>query len=543
MKTLKAKLALSFAALIVLSAITGVVGLISARNIQTNSAMNVHTYEVINTVSGLRESIINIETGQRGFLLRGYEDYLKPYQDGQASVTENLSQGMKLTADNPAQVERFKQFQEIYTGWLERVINHLIDTRRQLNQQKVSQADYDEDIRSVSSKPHMDKMREILGAIEGEEQRLLTLRQKASEDAYQSSIVSVGVAMGLAVLLGLSSYLLFAKLLQRKLSTANAHIQALAEGNLSQRIVAGQDDEIDAILQALHAAQLNLNRLMNGLRVSAHALGSSAEQVEQSSGSMAQASNQQAEATSSMAAAVEELTVSITQITDNSEDAAQTALQAKAAADEGQLKLGKVVDGIAQIAKAVENSATAVKSLEHQSQSISEIISTITEIAEKTNLLALNAAIEAARAGEQGRGFAVVADEVRKLAEQTKGSTDRISGMVFEIQRITGQAVQSMGSSVELVQDGIAQADLVTTTIDDIKRKADRVSEAIRAISVSMKEQSNVSVDISRNVERVAQMTEENTASATQNKAVSAHLLQLSNDLMQSVASFKTQSA
>ncbi|HEY1059092.1 MAG TPA: methyl-accepting chemotaxis protein [Limnobacter sp.] len=543
MKTLKAKLAISFAALIVLSAITGVVGLISSHNIQSNSKMNVHTYEVIQAVSGLRESVINIETGQRGFLLRGFEDYLKPYQDGQQAVSETLKKGMNLTSDNAAQVERFKQFQDIYDGWLQRVINHLIDARRQLNQQKMSQADYDEEVRSVSSKPYMDKMREILGSVEAEEQRLLAIRLKASEDAYQSALLSVGIAMGLTIVLGLSSYLLFSGLLRRKLSVANAHIQALAEGNLSQTISAGKDDEIDAILQALNKAQQSLNQLIGGLRVTAHALGSSAEQVEQSSGSMAQASNEQAEATSSMAAAVEQLTVSITQITDNAEDATQTALQAKSAADDGQQKLASVVDGIARIAESVEHSAQAVKSLEQQSKAISEIISTITEIAEKTNLLALNAAIEAARAGEQGRGFAVVADEVRKLAEQTKGSTDRISGMVFDIQRITENAVQSMGSSVELVQTGIAQADMVTSTIDDIKRKADRVSEAIRAISVSMKEQSNVSTDISRNVERVAQMTEENTASATQNKAVSAHLLQLSSELMQAVASFKTQSA
>jgi methyl-accepting chemotaxis protein len=180
-----------------------------------------------------------------------------------------------------------------------------------------------------------------------------------------------------------------------------------------------------------------------------------------------------------------------------------------------------------------------VKSLEQQSNEISEIISTITEIAERTNLLALNAAIEAARAGESGRGFAVVADEVRKLAEQTKGSTDRISRMVLEIQTKTLKASGSMEESVGLVEQGISQADLVSQTIETIRNRADEVCEAIQAISVSMQEQSNVSVEISRNVERVAQMTEENTASITQNKGMSAHISDAAHQLTQSVAVFK----
>ena len=192
-----------------------------------------------------------------------------------------------------------------------------------------------------------------------------------------------------------------------------------------------------------------------------------------------------------------------------------------------------------QIGQASSELAKTIHDLGESSRSISTIVQVIQDIANQTNLLALNAAIEAARAGDQGRGFAVVADEVRKLAEQTKGSTDRISRMVLEIQTKTSQASGSMEDSVELVAQGISQADLVSQTIETIRNRADEVCEAIQAISVSMQEQSNVSVEISRNVERVAQMTEENTASITQNKGMSAHISDSAQRLTQSVSVFK----
>ncbi|MEK9817575.1 MAG: hypothetical protein VW447_10815, partial [Limnobacter sp.] len=97
-----------------------------------------------------------------------------------------------------------------------------------------------------------------------------------------------------------------------------------------------------------------------------------------------------------------------------------------------------------------------------------------------------------------------------------------------------------MEDTVGMDKQGIEQADTVSETIDQIKANADRVNEAIQAITVSMKEQSNVSVEISRNVERVAQMTEENTAAIAQNKYVAQQISDLAGSLTQSVQVFKT---
>jgi methyl-accepting chemotaxis protein len=541
LNTIRAKLIVAFAVVVSLGIVTGVIGLNSAEKIRESAEWNEHTRRVLRDVASVREAMVNIETGQRGFLVFGKDNYLEPYNKGIADVKEQLDKVMKLTSDNASQTARFNALRDEYNRWMNDSVNKTLEVRRSLDRMEIDQNEFITRQEALSGKPMMDKMRGMIDEIQQVELDLLEKRKAASDSAHTTAIWSVGIAIALSLILGVLATMMLSKMLKSKLDIASKHINALANGHLNSNIQSNGKDEVDQLLSSLATAQSNLKKLIDGIRQSAIELSSSATQVKESSSTMASAGAEQADATSSMAAAVEELTVSISQISENTNEATDTANQAKQSAESGMVTLGEVVQGIQRIAKSVETSAAAVQSLEKQSADISEIVSTITEIAERTNLLALNAAIEAARAGEQGRGFAVVADEVRKLAEQTKGSTDRISSMVHEIQQITQGAVSSMDTSVQLVQDGIAQADVVNVTIQKIKSNSDKVSEAIAAIAISMKEQSNVSVEISRNVERVAQMTEENTAAAQQNTQVAGHLSGVSQTMMDAVKVFKTE--
>lgn len=526
-------------ALVLFMILIGAEGILSSKNIMEANAKNDFTHTIIENLLVTREGIINIETGERGYLLRGDESYLAPYHEGKETFQKSIAKTKELTSHNAYVTERLNGIQEQYNLWINQVIDPLILARRQVNQGQLTQADFDKKLAQTSSKPMMDQIRRLTAEVEKEEFRLLEERKAKSEAEYRFSLWTISLMTLAATLLGFCVTFFNTRMLKRKLAIASKHINALAEGHLNSKIDVHGKDEIDQLLTTFGQAQAKLRELIGKIGESTANITDGAGSIRVASDEMTKASVEQSDATASMAAAVEELTVSIGQITENSSEASQTAVDAKHSATEGQVVLNNVVEGIRKIAVSVRESASTVKSLEQQSNEISEIISTITEIAERTNLLALNAAIEAARAGESGRGFAVVADEVRKLAEQTKGSTDRISRMVLEIQTKTLKASGSMEESVGLVEQGISQADLVSQTIETIRNRADEVCEAIQAISVSMQEQSNVSVEISRNVERVAQMTEENTASITQNKGMSAHISDAAHQLTQSVAVFK----
>jgi methyl-accepting chemotaxis protein len=169
-------------------------------------------------------------------------------------------------------------------------------------------------------------------------------------------------------------------------------------------------------------------------------------------------------------------------------DAAQvahsTAQETLRSAEQGADLLQSVVDTSSLISKQVDKTIQLINQLNDQSKSIEAIVSTISSIADQTNLLALNAAIEAARAGEQGRGFAVVADEVRQLAARTSLSTSEIATVVQKNRELTARVTDDMAGVASSAELGKQQIDKVNEVMVEIRREANNVSTTVSNLSI-----------------------------------------------------------
>jgi len=105
------------------------------------------------------------------------------------------------------------------------------------------------------------------------------------------------------------------------------------------------------------------------------------------------------------------------------------------------LKVGEeAVESSAALGDQVKRIAATMADLSERTLQVGEIVATVKDLAEQSNLLALNASIEASKAGEHGRGFAVVALEMRNLAEQSKAAAGQVRGILSEIQKGTRDA-------------------------------------------------------------------------------------------------------
>jgi methyl-accepting chemotaxis protein len=191
-------------------------------------------------------------------------------------------------------------------------------------------------------------------------------------------------------------------------------------------------------------------------------------------------------------------------------------------AREGARKTHETVAGMDKIRKAMDAVSLRVTDLGARSGEIGNIVATIDDIAAQTNLLALNAAIEAARAGEQGRGFAVVADEVRKLAERSSMATKEIAGLVNGIQAGVREAVNAMQQGSKEVEVGYKLAADAGVSLDDILARSQVVGKQVAGISVGSQALKNLSHEMVEAIDRISRMVEQNAAATEEMTASSS---------------------
>jgi methyl-accepting chemotaxis protein len=191
-----------------------------------------------------------------------------------------------------------------------------------------------------------------------------------------------------------------------------------------------------------------------------------------------------------------------------------------------------------QIAEKVQHSAKTVENLGLRSDQIGEIIGTIEDIADQTNLLALNAAIEAARAGEQGRGFAVVADEVRALAERTTRATKEIGEMIKTIQKETKDAVTAMEQGVHQVATGTMEAAKSGDALRDILSQINNVSMQVNQIATAAEEQTATTNGISSSMIQITEIVQLTLSGAHESATAAAQLNGNSKELQRLIGQF-----
>ena len=192
------------------------------------------------------------------------------------------------------------------------------------------------------------------------------------------------------------------------------------------------------------------------------------------------------------------------------------------------------------IQEQAETVAENIVTLSEKTQAVGEIIATVTDIAEQSNLLALNAAIEAAAAGEHGRTFAVVANEIKNLADQAEDATGKVRSILGDIQKGINTSVMLTEEVVKRVDSGKKQSDIVERTI---RHMADSLSASIQAFQqiTAATGQQQIGFDqVTQALRNIRQAADQTAISTNQLEKAATNLSGLGQQLSKNVEKYRT---
>ena len=311
-------------------------------------------------------------------------------------------------------------------------------------------------------------------------------------------------------------------------------MNAFALSNTVDRVLAqqGRIDLTVDVAQSEGTKQFaNLLSQMKTLAVDANRLtnevASASQQIQGATSELSNTSAQAANEVSSVSSASEEIAASMQLTSERTQLANDKTSQASSLTSESKAAIDATAGSIASLKSMLTKAAQTNAELNERCANISDAMRSITAVAEQTNLLALNAAIESARAGEHGRGFAVVADEVRNLAEDCRQSAEVINSRVGELVNERDLVLASMESVTERARACFVKAEEASTLLDSISHESEIVQQQVADIADITSQQSLATEEISRNIEKVVESSNDNAQLAKQTSTVAEYLRSL----------------
>jgi methyl-accepting chemotaxis protein len=358
----------------------------------------------------------------------------------------------------------------------------------------------------------------------------------ADSDKIQMAML---VIAAVATVIALLQSIVVIRSITAPLSRAVSVADTIAAGDLTAKVEVTSTDEIGHLMMAMKTMSENLHNIISQVSTASLQVAAAASQLNSTAVRTSAGAGEVAAQTGTVATAGEEMSATSGAIAQNCQMAADGAKRAAQSAQSGAVVVEKTVSVMGQIADTVLESAKTVESLGARSDHIGQIIGTIEDIADQTNLLALNAAIEAARAGEQGRGFAVVADEVRALAERTTKATKEIGEMIKAIQNETKGAVAAMEQGVHQVETGTSEAAKSGAALRDILEQINDVVMQVNQIATAAEEQTATTSEISSGMQQIILVVRDTVNGAHESATAASQLSGNAEELQRLVRQFK----
>jgi methyl-accepting chemotaxis protein WspA len=595
--SIKNKLYLGFGGIVAIILLLLAQAYSSFSRLSDANALDKHTMEVLMSIAGLRNELLQVQVEARGYYLSGSAERLRQTNKEIADLPESVRKLQQLTSDNPHQVQRLARLDTEIPAWIKDVIEGQMQQRQQLGD-KANAADiigHNDQFNQGS--PAAKAIYTTLDAANDEENALLKQRAQNSAEQQQSMrlLLTLGGAVCGALALVVSVLLVKAllvpltnlmqavgriaageqsaradvlsrdelgrvslefnrmaqsiqdsyanelaatNLLKSKVDALLAVVSKAASGDLTGQVTVGGDDAIGQLGHGLATMQVNLRALMTNVQKAGIQVTTSATEIAASAKQQEATGIEQAQTSVEILSTTKEISANTAQLLKTMEDATAVADYTTSATADAQNNLKRMDATMQHMVSATDSINAKLAALSEKASNINSVLVTITKVADQTNILSLNAAIEAEKAGEAGRGFSVVATEIRRLADQTSVSTWDIEQMLKEMQSAVSASVMGMDKFSEEIRRSVGEVRQVTDQLSGVMDQVQKLAPQFDAVLQGMQSQAVGAEQISATMMQLNDATQQ-TVDSLKATSEAVHQLQFAaGDLQASVANF-----
>ena len=368
----------------------------------------------------------------------------------------------------------------------------------------------------------------------------ITIKQQTSE-AYEllaRQRMGAIVFMAAATLVVYLVARLVARTISRPIRDAAAVATRVANGDLTARITTTASGEEGQLLHAVDQMTQDLRSLIGRIQQSSITLMSTATEISATSRQQGEAVSDYGASTSEAAAAVKEISATSLELLRTMNEVNHVAAQTRDMASDGQGNLAEMGRSMRQLAESTSSISSKLSVISERAGHINLAVTTISKVADQTNLLSINAAIEAEKAGEYGLGFLVVAREIRRLADQTAVATLDIERMVKEMQYSVSAGVMEMDKFSDQVRRGVDEVGSIGDQLGGIIGAVQGLSGRFEQVNEGMRVQSQGAEQIREAVIRISEGAHQTSISLHEFNRATDHLREAVGGLKEEVSRF-----
>ncbi len=553
-----------------------------------------HTAEVLLSVTALDNNLLETRARLRTFWYSGASADADTARQALTSLTAAVRVPQQLTQDNASQQQRFARLSTDLDNWRQNTFEPLLRLRETGN---LSPAQLANEPLVTALSTQVTNLRQQIQGIGDEERRLSAQRAGHTEEVRDQLTWTLVAGGTFCVLLAaLIAWLLSHHLLRsiRRLTDTVARISAgdsgarvqvlgrdelaqvgLAFNQMAQQI---QDDhareqalmhrlraDVDDLLGVVNRAAAGdltgrtsvtgddaigqlargLSKMIEDLRGMIAKVQRAGIQVTSSTTEIAASSRQQ-EATSieqaqtsvEVLSTTREIAANANALVRTMEEAVQVADETTQGAEQARSSLASMDGTMQRMVAATDSINAKLAALSEKSSHINKVLTTITKVADQTNLLSLNAAIEAEKAGEAGRGFSVVATEIRRLSDQTTAATDDIEQMLKDMNSAVSASVMGMDKFSEEIRRSVQEVASVSDQLAEVIEDVQKLPARFDIVLEGMQSQAVGAGQIAETITQLNDSTQQTTEALKATSEAVQYLQQAAQDLQSSVATF-----